>query len=189
MGLDANVIGNHEFDDGDEALASFVDNTNFPTIYGNALIGANSPLAGKMVEHVIKEFGDEKVGIVGAVTPDTVEMSNPSDAVLFMDPVLYLNDAVRAVREAGATKVIALTHVGFTEDRKIASEVDGIDVIVGGHSNTLLSNTNDEADGPYPIMLTGPSGKQVALVHAYAHSKYLGDLKIVFFVVAGASFD
>ncbi|MDA4847119.1 5'-nucleotidase C-terminal domain-containing protein [Hoeflea poritis] len=180
LGLDANVLGNHEFDDGDEALASFLDNTNFPTIYGNALIGANSPLAGKMVEHVIKEFGDVKVGIVGAVTTDTVETSSPSEAVLFMDPVLYLNDAVKAVRAAGATKVIALTHVGIEEDKKIAAQVDGIDLIVGGHSNTLLSNTADKAEGPYPLMLTGPSGKQVAMVSAYAYSKYLGEVKIVF---------
>jgi 5'-nucleotidase/UDP-sugar diphosphatase len=180
LGLDAMVLGNHEFDDGDEVLATFLDNTNFPTIYGNALIGANSPLAGKMVEYVIKDFGDEKVGIVGAVTADTVELSSPSDAVLFIDPVLYLNDAVKAVREAGATKVIALTHTGFAEDKQIATEVDGIDLIVGGHSNTLLSNTDEKAEGPYPVMLTGPSGKQVAVVHAYAHSKYLGDVKIVF---------
>ena len=180
LGLDANVIGNHEFDDGDAVLASFLDNTNFPTIYGNALIGANSPLAGKMVEYVIRDFGDQKVGIVGAVTADTVELSKPSEAVLFIDPVLYLNDAVKAVRDAGANKVIALTHTGFAEDKRIASQVDGIDLIVGGHSNTLLSNTNEKADGPYPLMLTGPSGNQVALVHAYAHSKYLGDVKIVF---------
>ncbi|MCP4317082.1 MAG: LysM peptidoglycan-binding domain-containing protein [Hyphomicrobiales bacterium] len=180
IGLDAMVLGNHEFDDGDEALATFLDNTNFPTIYGNTLIGANSPLAGKMVEYVIKDFGTEKVGVIGAVTADTVDISNPSDAVLFMDPVLYLNDAVKAVKAAGATKVIALTHTGFAEDKKIATEVDGIDLIVGGHSNTLLSNTSDRAVGPYPTMLTGPSGKQVALVHAYAHSKYLGDVKIIF---------
>ena len=180
LGLDAMVLGNHEFDDGDEVLASFLDNTNFPTIYGNALIGANSPLAGKMVEYVIKEFGDQKVGIIGAVTADTAELSSPSDAVLFIDPVLYLNDAVAAVRQAGATKVIALTHTGFAEDKKIASEVDGIDLIVGGHSNTFLSNTDEKADGPYPVMMTGPSGKQVALVQAYAHSKYLGDVKLVF---------
>ena len=180
LGLDANVLGNHEFDDGDQVLADFLDNTDFPTIMGNALIGANSPLAGKGVQNVIMEFGDEKIGIVGAVADDTGETSSPSDAVLFMDPVLYLNDAVKAVRAAGATKVIALTHVGIEEDKKIAQEVDGIDIIVGGHSHTYLSSTAEDAAGPYPMMLTGPSGKQVALVQAFAYSKYLGDLTIVF---------
>lgn len=128
-----------------------------------------------MVEYVMKDFGDEKVAVIGAVTADTVELSSPSEAVLFMDPVLYLNDAVETVKAAGATRIIALTHVGVEEDKKIAAQVDGIDLIVGGHSNTLLSSTAENAHGPYPTMLTGPSGKPVALVHAYAHSKYLGD--------------
>ena len=180
LGLDAMVLGNHEFDDGDGVLATFVDKTTFPIIYGNALIGADSPLAGKMVEYVIKDMGTEKIAIIGAVTADTGELSSPSDSVLFIDPVLYLNDAVAAVKAAGATKIIALTHTGFSKDKEIAAQVDGVDLIIGGHSNTFLSNTSDKADGVYPVMMTGPSGNPVAIVTAYAHSKYLGEIKIIF---------
>lgn len=146
LGLDAMVLGNHEFDDGDQVLADFLDKTTFPAISGNALIGADSPLAGKLVEYVIKDMGDEKVAIIGAVTADTGELSSPGDSVLFMDPVLYLNDAVKTVKAAGATKIIALTHTGLAMDKDIATQVDGIDVVVGGHSNTLLSNTNEKAE-------------------------------------------
>ena len=180
LGLDAMVLGNHEFDDGDGVLATFVDKTTFPIIYGNALIGADSPLAGKMVEYVIKDMGTEKIAIIGAVTADTGELSSPSDSVLFIDPVLYLNDAVAAVKAAGATKIIALTHTGFSKDKEIAAQVDGVDLIIGGHSNTFLSNTSDKADDVYPVMMTGPSGNPVAIVTAYAHSKYLGEIKIIF---------
>mgnify|MGYP003651239315 CR=1 FL=1 len=148
LGLDAMVLGNHEFDD--------------------ALIGADSPLAGKMVEYVIKDMGTEKIAIIGAVTADTGELSSPSDSVLFIDPVLYLNDAVAAVKAAGATKIIALTHTGFSKDKEIAAQVDGVDLIIGGHSNTFLSNTSDKADDVYPVMMTGPSGNPVAIVTAYA---------------------
>jgi 5'-nucleotidase len=180
LGLDANVIGNHEFDDGDDVLARFLDKTTFPTISGNALIGANSPLAGKMPEYIIKDVGGEKIAIIGAVAEDTEELSSPSDAILFMDPVLYLNDAVEKVKAAGATKVIALTHTGIEKDKQIASEVDGIDLIVGGHSNTYMSNEGEKAQTPYPLSVTSPSGKQVPIAHAYAYSKYLGEIKIVF---------
>lgn len=180
LGLDANVIGNHEFDDGDDVLARFLDKTTFPTISGNALIGANSPLAGKMPEYIIKDVGGQKVAIIGAVAEDTEELSSPSDAILFMDPVLYLNDAVSKVRAAGATKVIALTHTGIEKDKQIASEVDGIDLIVGGHSNTFMSNEGEKAETPYPVSVTNPSGKQVPIAHAYAYSKYLGEIKIIF---------
>ena len=180
MGLDANVIGNHEFDDGDDVLARFLDKTTFPTISGNALIGANSPLAGKMPEYIFKEIGDEKIAIIGAVAEDTGETSSPSDAVLFMDAVLYLNDAVERVKAEGATKIIALTHTGLARDKEIAAQVDGLDLIVGGHSHTLMHNEDEKAESPYPVMVTNPSGKDVPIVHAYAYSKYLGEIKVVF---------
>src|SRR5690606_27839624 len=56
----------------------------------------------------------------------------------------------------------------------------GIDVIVGGHSHTLLSNTDDKAAGPYPVLVQNPAGKQVPIVQAYAYGKYLGEIEIVF---------
>ena len=58
-------------------------------------------------------------------------------------------------------------------------EVDGIDLIVGGHSNTLMTN-DDDATLPYPIYVSGPSGNRVPIAHAYAYSKYLGEIKLVF---------
>ena len=92
---------------------------------------------------IIKEAGREKVAIVGAVTEDTGILSAPGDAVLFLGPVLYLNDAVKKVRDEGVTKVMALTHTGLETDKKIAAQVDGIDLIVGGHTNTLMTNDDD----------------------------------------------
>ena len=182
MQLDGMVLGNHEFDDGDQVLADFVAKTTFPVIYGNTLIGANSPLAGtRMVEYVIKDVGGEKIAIIGAVAEDTAELSSPSDAVLFMEPILYLMEAVDKVKEAGATKIIALTHVGHGLDTKIAEQVEGVDLVVGGHSNTHLSNSDDGAHGSYPVMVTNEaSGKQVPVVQGYAYGKYLGEIKIVF---------
>jgi 5'-nucleotidase/UDP-sugar diphosphatase len=65
-------------------------------------------------------------------------------------------------------------------DERIAAEVDGIDVIVGGHSHTLLSNTQERAAGPYPTMVKNPSGVDVPIVQAYAYSKFLGEVKVTF---------
>jgi len=75
---------------------------------------------------------------------------------------------------------VLLSHVGYVKDQEIAKAVDGIDVIVGGHSHTLLSSTDEKAAGPYPTLVKNPSGKDVPIVTAYAYSKYLGDLKVVF---------
>jgi 5'-nucleotidase len=64
--------------------------------------------------------------------------------------------------------------VGLAKDREIAAAVEGIDVIVGGHSHTLLSNSVDGA-APYPVMVG-----DVPIVQAYAYSKYVGHLVLTF---------
>ncbi len=180
IGFDAMAIGNHEFDDGPEELAKFIDALKFPMISGNTLAGLNSPVADKFKPYIIKEFGEEKVAIVSVLATDTDETSSPGDAVLFADEIGYLKEAVKEIEGQGIDKIVLLSHVGYVKDQEIAAAVDGIDVIVGGHSHTLLSNTNEKAAGPYPTMVKNPAGKDVPIVQAYAYSKYLGDLTVVF---------
>lgn len=180
IGFDAMAIGNHEFDDGPEELAKFIDALKFPMISGNTLAGLNSPVADKFKPYIVKEFGGEKVAIVSVLATDTDETSSPGDAVLFADEIGYLKEAVKEIEGQGIDKIVLLSHVGYVKDQEIAAAVDGIDVIVGGHSHTLLSNTDEKAAGPYPTMVKNPAGKDVPIVQAYAYSKYLGDLTVVF---------
>lgn len=180
IGFDAMAIGNHEFDDGPEELAKFIDALKFPMISGNTLAGLNSPVADKFKPYIVKEFGEEKVAIVSVLATDTDETSSPGDAILFSDEIGYLKEAVKEIEGQGIDKIVLLSHVGYVKDQEIAAAVDGIDVIVGGHSHTLLSNTDEKAAGPYPTLVKNPAGKDVPIVQAYAYSKYLGDLTVVF---------
>lgn len=180
IGFDAMAIGNHEFDDGPEELAKFIDALQFPMISGNTLAGLNSPVADKFKPYIVKDFGGEKVAVVSVLATDTDETSSPGDSILFADEIGYLKEAVKEIEGQGIDKIVLLSHVGYPKDQEIAAAVDGIDVIVGGHSHTLLSNTDEKAAGPYPTMVKNPSGKDVPIVQAYAYSKYLGDLTVVF---------
>ncbi|ATN35451.1 multifunctional 2',3'-cyclic-nucleotide 2'-phosphodiesterase/5'-nucleotidase/3'-nucleotidase [Rhizobium sp. ACO-34A] len=180
IGFDAMEIGNHEFDDGPEELARFIEALKFPMISGNTLAGLDSPVADKFKPYIIKEFGSEKVAVIGVLATDTDETSSPGDSILFAEPIGYLKEAVKEIEAQGVNKIVLLSHVGYTVDQRIAAAVDGIDVIVGGHSHTLLSSTDEKAVGPYPTLVKNPSGKDVPIVTAYAYSKYLGDLKVVF---------
>jgi 5'-nucleotidase len=72
-------------------------------------------------------------------------------------------------------KIIVLSHSGYNVDQRVAAETTGVDVIVGGHTNTLLSNTNERAEGPYPTMVG-----TTAIVSAYAYGKFLGELNVTF---------
>ena len=180
IGFDAMAIGNHEFDDGPEELAKFIDALNFPIISGNTLAGLNTPIADKFKPYIIKEFGEEKVAVVSVLATDTDETSSPGDSILFADEIGYLKEAVKEIEAEGIDKIVLLSHVGYVKDQEIAAAVDGIDVIVGGHSHTLLSNMDEKAAGPYPTMVKNPAGQDVPIVQAYAYSKYLGDLTVVF---------
>ncbi|MBL4598116.1 MAG: 5'-nucleotidase C-terminal domain-containing protein [Rhizobiaceae bacterium] len=180
MGFDAMVVGNHEFDDGPEGLAKFIDNTNFPTIGGNINADFEPVLKGKIKPYVIVEQGGQKIGIVGVTTTDTPEISSSGKNVSFTNIITYLQAIIPEMEAKGANKIIVLTHVGFSKDRQIAEQVKGVDVVVGGHSNTLLSNFAKRAEGTYPAIIKGIDGRDVPIVSAYAYSKYLGELNLTF---------
>ncbi len=177
---DAMAVGNHEFDDGPETLVKFMDKAEFPVISGNTSVYYEPLLKDKLNGYVIVEKGGEKIGIVSVLATDTGETSSPGDNVKFVDEVKYLQSVIPEIESKGVNKIILVSHVGLARDKEIAAAISGVDVIVGGHSHTLLSNTDDSAEGPYPVMVANPDGVNVPIVQAYAYSKYVGELSVNF---------
>jgi 5'-nucleotidase len=180
MGTDAMVVGNHEFDDGEDGLAGFLGKVEFPVVGSNIKASAASSLGDMVKPYVVLEVGGQKIGIVGAVANDTAELSSPGENVTIEEDVAAITEQVKAVAREGVSKIIALTHVGYPRDLAAIAKIPGVDVVVGGHSNTLLSNTIEGAVGPYPTWVDNPLGYKVPVVQAYAYSKYLGDLEVTF---------
>jgi len=102
-------------------------------------------------------------------------MASPGDNITFTNPIDAVKGEVAKLEAMGVNKIIVLSHSGYGVDKRVAAAVPGIDVIVGGHSNTLLSNSNERAAGPYPTMVGN-----TAVVQAYAYGKLLGKLQITF---------
>ena len=175
MGYDAMTVGNHEFDDGPEALRGFMDAVNFPVLMSNADVSNEPALAGVLEKSTVIERNGEKIGLIGATPQDTDELASPGDNVTFIDPLIAIQAEVDRLTAMGVNKIIVLSHLGRKKDVEIAEKLTGVDIIVEGHSNTFLSNTSDRAEGPYPTMIGN-----TALVSSYAYSKYLGELKVVF---------
>ena len=137
IGFDAMVYGNHEFDLGPAPLAKFIEAADFPVLSGSVDVSADNLLAGLAQDHVLLDVAGEKVAILGATTPDTVEISSPGASVTFRDPVEYLTGKVAELEAEGIDKIILVSHLGVKADIAVAEEVSGIDLIVGGHSHTL----------------------------------------------------
>lgn len=102
-------------------------------------------------------------------------MASPGDNITFTDPANAVQGEVDCLTAEGVNKIIVLSHSGYGVDQKVAAETTGVDVIVGGHSNTLLSNSNERAVGPYPTMVGS-----TAIVQDYAYGKFLGELNVTF---------
>ena len=175
LGYDGMTVGNHEFDDGPEVLRGFMDAVDFPVLMSNADVTKEAFLADALKKSVIIERGGEKIGMIGLTPEDTDELASPGDNITFSDPVAAVQGEVDALTAQGVNKIIVLSHSGFGVDKRVAAETTGVDVIVGGHSNTFLSNRSDRAEGPYPTMVGS-----TALVSAYAYGKFLGELNVTF---------
>jgi 5'-nucleotidase / UDP-sugar diphosphatase len=175
MGYDAMGVGNHEFDDGPEVLRGFMDAVNFPMLMSNADIAGEELLAGKLAKSTVIEKAGEKIGLIGLTPQDTDELASPGPNVSFSDPVAAVQGEVDRLTAMGINKIIVLSHSGYVVDQRVAAQTSGVDVIVGGHSHTYLSNTNERAVGPYPTMVG-----DTAIVQAYAFGKFLGELNVSF---------
>ncbi len=177
LGYAAMTVGNHEFNDGPAGLARFVGMARFPVLLANADVSAEPLLKDAIKPSVVIELDGAKLGFIGLAPADTGALSSPGETVVFSDPVEAVRREVAALAAAGVDKIILLSHSGYGVDIRIASEVAGVDVIVGGHSNTLLGE-GELARGPYPTMVDGPDGGRVAIVQAYAYGKFLGELAV-----------
>uniref|UniRef100_A0A8D0H4L0 Snake venom 5'-nucleotidase n=1 Tax=Sphenodon punctatus TaxID=8508 RepID=A0A8D0H4L0_SPHPU len=184
---DVMALGNHEFDNGvDGLLDPLLKNVNFSIVSAN--IKASRKLAnnitGYFMPFKIVHFGSEKVGIVGYTTKETPFLSNPGQDLLFEDEVAALQPQVDKLATLGVNKIIALGHSGFAVDKTIAQKVRGVDVVIGGHTNTFLYTgtppSNEVPEGKYPFIVKSDDGREVPVVQAYAFGKYLGYLNVVF---------
>lgn len=168
LNTDVMVLGNHEFDNGPATTASFFGMAKFPLVSANVDASADPDLKGQIASYVIKEFNGEKVGIVGLTLEDTAVISNPGDTVAFKNAVDTATKMVAHLEgEEDVNKIIFLTHMGYEADIALVQAVNGIDIIVGGHSHSLLGDTADlglTAVGPYPTTAKNPSGETVYIV-------------------------
>jgi 2',3'-cyclic-nucleotide 2'-phosphodiesterase (5'-nucleotidase family) len=127
---DAAVLGNHEFDNGTSYIREFRKIADFPLLSANVLengeLVADAPTA-------LLDIDGMRVGIIGITTSDAIHQ----EGVSFLSPEEVVATYVPALDEQ-ADLIVALSHLGYERDRELAIASEGIDIIVGGHTNTKL---------------------------------------------------
>lgn len=184
---DAMAFGNHEFDNGvDGLMKPFLEGIKCPIVSANLKTDRTlAPTFGTTyTSYRILNVSNEQVGIVGYTSRETPALSESGPHLLFEDEVKTLQVEVDKLKTLGINKIIALGHSGFTVDKEIAEKVRGVDVVIGGHTNTFLytgtAPSKEVPAGPYPYMVTSDDGRKVPVVQAFAFGKYLGRLDVKF---------
>lgn len=184
MPWDAMTLGNHEFDLGCERLAEVLPQEKLPILAANIARrheGEDAcPIEGRLPGTMVKTVSGVKVGIFGIANDEVKVVSKACPATTFDTREDAARKAVAALRAQGAEIIIALTHIGYPADRELARSVAGIDVIVGGHTHSLLGKNLRGSEGPYPTVEISPAGEPVLVVQAKRSTEYLGRLVVAF---------
>ena len=169
-GYDAIVIGNHEFDNGPVELSRRLKNLKADIVCANYDF-TGTPLEGLVKPYVIVRKAGMKSGIIGLLT----DVSSVVDRKLlgsleYQDPAEVVNRYAEYLKnKKGCDMVLCLSHLGFTEDTELAAMIRNVDVIVGGHSHTLLEDMEKVKD---------LDGKDVVIVQDWCWGMAVGNLKM-----------
>lgn len=127
----------------------------------------------------------EQVGIVGLVIANkTKQSSNPDETTQFLDELETAQTYIDELRfEKGVNKIVVLSHYQYANEVQLAQALDGVDVIVGGDSHSLLGDFAKfglPSVGDYPTKVLDKNGRNVCVVQAWQYSTLVGELNIDF---------
>ncbi len=167
VGVDTVTIGNHEFDYSYPNLVEQLKKASFSIACCNVIEKATGKLPPFAKEYVIHTHKGKKVGVIGINTPETVKISFEKNVqeIYFTDPMKAVPPIVKKLRKAGVDYIILLSHLGFNEDLKYSAKLQGIDLILGGHSHTLHKEIYWSEPYNIPIIHSGSSCEHAGIIH------------------------
>ena len=143
VGVEVAVLGNHEFDFGPAVAAERVGASRHPWLGSNVLTAEGAPAVGT-VDLWLKEVAGYRIGFFGLLTPATATLSQPGRDIRFAPPLATAEAAVKRLEEMGADLIVALTHQDLADDRALAADVEGIDIVLGGHDHEPITFYEDD---------------------------------------------
>jgi 2',3'-cyclic-nucleotide 2'-phosphodiesterase (5'-nucleotidase family) len=166
---DAMALGNHEFDWGQHVLQDIIHSASFPVVSANIYKGGGH-IKGVKPYVILKRKGI-RIAVIGLTTPETRYSTKAENVagLTFENPEKILPSLIRQVKAQGASMVIVLSHDGLDSDRLLARKVRGIDVIVGGHSHTVIKDPVVESGTV--IVQAGSNGVYLGVLHVSYNSK------------------
>lgn len=170
LGYQVGCFGNHEFDNGSAALAKLVKQAKFPFVCANYYF-FNKKLQKSVKKYTIIEIDGKKIGFFGLLTDiKTITVPKSYSEIKYLNAIDIAECMVKELRDVEKCDyVVCLSHLGFDtgtednpDDKMLAEQVSGIDLIIGGHSHTTLKEPV-LINGTY-IVQTGKKGESLGKV-------------------------
>ncbi|WP_232698820.1 bifunctional metallophosphatase/5'-nucleotidase [Brevibacillus daliensis] len=171
LDYDAMASGNHEFDFGYEQLLKLRDQLKYPVISANVYMADGTHLLAPVYK---AEIDGKKYAFLGFVAEDTAILTHPDNVkgLTFKSPVEVAKQMVPELKKE-VDHVMVVSHIGIEVDREIAKNVDGIDLIIGGHSHTPLHEP-EKVNNTY-IVQDWEYGKSLGRADLYYYNDKLVD--------------
>lgn len=163
MGYNLMSIGNHEFDFGQDVLKERMKQADFPILGANIIDEkTGEPFASS---YAVFDVAGAKVGVLGVSPQETPIVTHPKNVVglKFEDPIAKAAKIAQVLKDVEKVDlIVALTHIGFENDKKLAETAPAINLIIGGHSHTKLGKP--VMVGETTIVQTGEYGANLGYV-------------------------
>lgn len=176
MGYDAATIGNHEFDFGLENMANLFRMANFPIVCSNYDF-TGTPCEGLVKDYITLKRNGLKIGVFALGAPLKGLVSNHNcEGVKFLDPAETARKYVDLLRQQEKCDVvICISHLGWMvseyPDQKFIGEIEGCDLILGGHTHTYMPTLEYAPDKTGKMIPDDQNGK---------HGVFVGKLVLTF---------
>lgn len=180
--LDYDVVGlgKHEFNYGEDTLSDFLLQFEGDAVAANVNWGTYTTLAELVRPYTIVDVSGTAVGVIGLVNADTAFKSSVDPQITFSaDYAAVVNQYADELMAQDVNIIILLSHIGIENDRTMMSQLRHVDVVVGGESQTVLSNIL-KSEGSYPLVVADSEGNNVYYVQAGRYNQYLGRLNVTF---------
>lgn len=182
MGYEIRILGNHEFDNGIEDIAKYYKETSGTPISANYDF-SGTELDGIFSPFTIRKINGKKIGFFGInVDPESLIDKSNTGNLKFKEIIPVANEtAAYLKKKEKCDLVVAVTHIGVvkqnqkTTDYELAAASKDIDIIIGGHSHTVI---NPGEEGEFPSIVMNAKGKPVLVAQTGKYGKNLGYIKI-----------
>ena len=182
----ASAGGNHEFDLYKEDLADVLKSNKYKLLGLNVKIPdtlkENKEIRKEITNSYVQEINGTKYGVIGIMPFDfkfhlsDAEEYGDFEVLPIEKTIPLLQQEVDKFKKQGINKIVLLSHAGFASDRELAQSVEGIDVIIGGHTHDLIKGVQEGKN----LFYSKKTGEPTIITQAGRNGDYFGVLNLEF---------